>query len=49
VPPSCCVLAPAIPPLKRYQLADMQRATLALYQALVSGDAAGLRSTYAMS
>jgi hypothetical protein len=42
-------LAPAIPPLRRYQLADMQRATLALYNALVNDDAASLRSTYAMS
>jgi glycosyltransferase involved in cell wall biosynthesis len=42
-------LAPAIPPLRRYQLADMQRATLALYAALANNDAAALRSTYAMS
>lgn len=41
--------APAIPPLRRYQLADMQRATLALYNALVNDDAASLHSTYAMS
>jgi glycosyltransferase involved in cell wall biosynthesis len=42
-------LAPAIPPLRRYQLADMQRATLALYNALVNNDEGSLRSTYAMS
>ncbi|UXI69016.1 glycosyltransferase [Tahibacter amnicola] len=42
-------LAPAIPPLRRYLLADMQRATLSLYDALVTGDHAALRSTYAMS
>lgn len=38
-------LAPAIPPLRRYQLADMQRATLALYGALANDDAPSLRST----
>lgn len=42
-------LAPAIPPLRRYQLADMQRATLALYHALANDDVASLHSTYAMS
>ncbi|TDR40341.1 glycosyltransferase involved in cell wall biosynthesis [Tahibacter aquaticus] len=42
-------LAPAIPPLRSYQLADMQRATLALYHALANDDAASLRSTIAMS
>lgn len=38
-------LAPAIPPLRRYQLADMQRATLALYSVLVNGGAASRHST----
>lgn len=34
-------LAPAIPPLKRYDLAEMQRATLALYAELVRGKTNG--------
>lgn len=34
-------LAPAIPPLKRYDLAEMQRATLAQYTQLVGGVANG--------
>lgn len=42
-------VAPAIPPLRRYQLADMQRATLALYKSLAYDDPGSLRSTYAMS
>lgn len=34
-------LAPAIPPLRRYDLAEMQRATLALYAELVRGKTNG--------